>query len=354
MNHRRLLNLMGEIDEKYVEEAEEAGRKRSRRVWVGLGVSAACVALAVTAALAHPGPSGDKDDIQIRIVSQGTHGDGDRYDGTVAGFVDASTDLPETFPVYINNYPTGQGGPLYEVTDTLKTTLSNNLSRYLGLLYDDVSLQNVEFSSDPDLAHRVYYERNATYVGSFPEGFSASSSSDGISGNASDAVLLNHPLVKAAISYLGLTDPVVTRTVEYKLDGTVSEWTYEITERTDDVFRHILNREFSCITVRWYPGIEDQVSVHITDIASEGLVEYADYPTLSYASVLTALASCYPDMDMTDVEAEIYYNAAIQPGYFIPCCRFYFKDGVKTSSTGDAYPTYTVVDVLLIDGFVVE
>lgn len=54
MKSERILKLMGEIDEKYVEEAEGTGRKRPRRVWMGLGVSAACVALVVAAALALP------------------------------------------------------------------------------------------------------------------------------------------------------------------------------------------------------------------------------------------------------------------------------------------------------------
>lgn len=286
-------------------------------------------------------------DSNIQIVSQGTLGDGERIvsaDSNV-GFVDASTGLSETFPVYINDYSYGYEGPLYDVTDTLKTTISDNLSRYLGYLYDDISSQRVEFSSDSGREYEVYYVRNSTEFRSLMNSISVLSSDYSISNSITDVELLNNALVKAAVAYLGITDPAVARTIEYKTDKTEDLRTYIITDKTSDIFQNVVNRSFSCITVKKYVD-SNNVVVQISDVAVDGLTKYTDFPALSYSSVLTTLSSYYPRMDTTDVEAEIYYSATVQPGYFFPCYRFYIKDGVTTRSTDD---TYTVVDVLLTD-----
>lgn len=287
------------------------------------------------------------DEINIQIVSQGTLGDEAHVVSinSNVGFVDASTSVSETFPVYVNNYSYGPEGPLYDVTDTLKTTISNNLSRYLGYLYDDFSSQRVMFSSDSGREYEVYYVRNSTEVRSLMNSISVLSSDYSIPNSATDTEILDNALVKAAMTYLGITNPTVTGTVEYKTNGTEDLRTYIITDTTSNVFQRILNRSFSRITVTKYADSND-IIVQIRDVAVNGLTKYADYPVLSYSSVLTALSSYYPDMDTTDVEAEIYYSATVQPGYFFPCYRFYIKDGVTTRSTDN---TYTVVDVLLTD-----
>lgn len=264
------------------------------------------------------------------------------------GFVDSATDLPETFPVYVNDYAYGHEGPLYEVTDALKATISQNLSSYLGLLYDDFSSQEVKFSSDPSREYEVYYVKNATEVHSLMNSISVLSSDYDISNHITDEDLLDNALVKAAIAYLDLTDPVVSQTVEYKTDGTEDLRTYTITENTSDVFQNVLNRSFSCITVIKYADSSD-VIVQIGNIAAEGLTKYADYPAISYSDALAALTTYYPNMETANVKTEIYYSATVEPGYFFPCYRFYIKDGVATRTANDRY---TVVDVLLTDKFV--
>ena len=285
--------------------------------------------------------------IDIEIVSQGTLGEGERIVSVDSGvgFVDSATDLPNMFPVYVNDYAYGHEGPSYNVTDALKTTISQNLSSYLGLLYDDFSSQEVTFSSDSSREYEVYYVKNATEVRSLMNSISVLSSDYDISNQITDEELLDNELVKAAVSYLDLTDPVVTQTVEYKTDGTEEMRTYIVTENTSDAFQNVLNRSFSCITVTKYAGSSD-VIVQISDVATEGLSKYADYQALSYSDVLAALTSYYPNMETADVKTEIYYSATVQPGYFFPCYRFYIKDGVATLSTNDRY---TVVDVLLTD-----
>ena len=283
--------------------------------------------------------------VDIEIIPQRyVQGDdlAEDYSLSGIGFVDSLTALGETFPVYVDPYPTGEEGPLYEITDALKDTLANNLTRYLGCLYEDFDSQNAEFSSDSDRPYDVYYTKDATTVRSYGNSINISSSDYALANNASDTEILNHRLVKAAMSYLGLTDPVVSTTVEYKLDGTESSRTYRITNKASDTMRQIHNINFACITVQ---NRLDSVLVTVKNPIE--LTKHADAPVLSYSFVLAELAKLYPNMDTKDVKAEIYYSRSAKTGYYVPCYRFYIR-GSDSSASGSNI-RYGMVDVALID-----
>lgn len=278
----------------------------------------------------------------IQIVSQSTRGDEYymTYSASNIGFVDASTKLPSVFPVYINEYSYGQEGPLYGVSDDLRDIISDNLSRFSECLYDDFDSKNVEYVSDYGREYEVYYINNSTEVRSMMNSITVLSSEYGISDNISDNELLSNELVKAAVAYLELNNPTITKTVEYNTDGTRNSCTYVITETADDVFQHVLNSSFSRISVTKYADFDDIV-LQIGYVDIDSLTEYGNYSSLSYSAVLKKLTSYYPNMDTDDVQTEIYYSANVQPGYFFPCYRFYIRDKNET--------LYTFVDVLLTD-----
>ena len=289
--------------------------------------------------------------VDIEIVSQfSTQGGGvnEVYSLSDVGFVDSLTALGEKFPVYVNPYAYGQEGPLFEVTDALKDTMTDNLTRYLGCLYADFDSQNAVFTSDADRPYDVYYTKDETIVHSYGASIKISSSDYALANNASDTEILNHTLVKTAMSYLGLTDPVISTTVEYKLDGTESCRTYRITDKASDPAQQIHNINFACITVQKYVSLD---SVLVTVKNPVELTKHADVPVLSYSFVLAELAKLYPNMDTKDVKAEIYYSTSVEPGYFVPCYRIYMKnsDAANHSDT-----RYGCVDVLLTNQSVNE
>lgn len=260
-----------------------------------------------------------------------------------AEFLSPQASLPTTLPVYCNPYAYGQEGALYEITDTLLATVGGNLSRYLEYLYEGESFQNVTFSSDLGREYDLYYVRNSTEVHTQPNSISILSDEYGLSADIEDRELLDHALVKAAVAYLELQNPAVTRSIEYKTDGTEELRTYIITETTDEIRQDIFNRSFSSITVQKYAD-SDTVVVLIGHIPETELTVSGEQPMLSRADALSALTAYYPTMDTDTAKVEIYYNATLQAGYFVPCYRFYLKDGETTQATDDFY---TVVEACL-------
>lgn len=64
MKNDRLFEIMGDVDDSFVNETETPAKKTNSRVWVSLGAMAACAALIVTAALTLPNfrPDGEIDE----------------------------------------------------------------------------------------------------------------------------------------------------------------------------------------------------------------------------------------------------------------------------------------------------
>lgn len=286
-------------------------------------------------------------DVKIQIIPQNPMAQGERIVSISdnLGFVDAETDLPETFPIYVNDYVYGQEGPLYDVTDEVKSTISFNLSRFLGFLYDDFSADEAEYSSDSGREYEIYYVNNSTEVRSSINSISIITSDYDIPYGIKAKELLENEVVKAAIAYLEIKNPVVTSTVEYRADGTEDMIIYKVLGKTSSAFGNAINNSFSSITVINYKDLDSTI-VQIRYIYFDGLTEYAQHPDISYLDAVAALSTYYPEMDKSDIKTEIYYNASVKPGYFFPCYRFYIKDGVLTQSGDDRY---TVVDVLLTD-----
>lgn len=61
MNNKRLFEIMGDVDDAFVNEAETPAKKTNPRVWISLGAMAACAAVIVTAALTLPDFRPDRD-----------------------------------------------------------------------------------------------------------------------------------------------------------------------------------------------------------------------------------------------------------------------------------------------------
>lgn len=67
----------------------------------------------------------------------------------------------------------------------------------------------------------------------------------------------------------------------------------------------------------------------------------------SYDAALEYIKENYPGIDTSNTKAEIHYSSTIQPGYYIPCYRFYLGEAGTTAKTG--ITQYSVVDITIAD-----
>jgi hypothetical protein len=253
-----------------------------------------------------------------------------------------NTEIPSSFPIYVNKYAFSQEGPLFEIDDALTDIMTKNLRRYLGLLYGESAGEQAEIVKHPEVPYKVLHDSGKSEMWSGVSDISIITNESNIVQDLVDGKLEGNELVGAALQYLGIEKPQVASTIEYDADGNVYEYQCTITESTDDVFQNILNTSFNYVRVTHNPKSENAVLV----ICGIGTPEkHGDYQIVSYSRALRYLQDKYPNLDTGKARAEIYYSGAIQPGYYIPCYRFYLGE----ASAEDGTMRYQVVHLLMVE-----
>ena len=130
--------------------------------------------------------------------------------------------------------------------------------------------------------------------------------------------------------------------IEYNDEGNVYEYLYTITESSEDLFTNVLNSSFSYVKVTHSPESKDALLVICKIDTPE---KHGDYKIVSFAAASNYLRSQYPDADASKTKAEIYYSATIQPGYHIPCYKFFLGE----VSAKDGTIRYRVVHIPMAD-----
>ncbi len=240
-----------------------------------------------------------------------------------------NTKIPSSFPIYVNKYAFGQEGPLFEIDDAITDIMIRNLKRYLGLLYGGSAGEQSEIVKHPEVPYKLLYDNGKSEMWSGVSDISIITNEFNIVQDLIGGKLEENELVRATLQYLGIEKPQVASTIEYDDDGNVYEYQCTITESTNDVFQNILNTSFTYIRVTHNPKSENALLV-ICEIGTPQ--KHGNYQIVSNARALKYLQDKYPNLDAGKVRAEIYYTGAIQPGYYIPCYKFYLgevsaKDG---------------------------
>lgn len=303
---------------------------------------------------------------------------------SVADMDTLSAELPDRFPVYVNDYASWQEGPLYAMTDELREAATGRIEDYLRLLYPD----RETFEIGPPLGedwnttkeYDIVYTDDSVDLRGGVNGFAVSLEEYDLPDDVTDEALLSEPVVKAAVEYLGIQAPTVTRLVSYNFDGTVSQRTYRIVEGAqagNPVFR-ARSHSFSDITV---DDFSSGMRVSVSTVGMNGgPKEYPLYHQVSepgeialpYATVWDLLKTFAAEgsyetyceelgstvrgdvgfeqeeertrilkADEAEVRAEICYNSVRRPGYFVPCYRFYVWDEEKEG--------YGITEVRIMD-----
>ena len=94
-------------------------------------------------------------------------GDKDIYIGDLSGLslINDETVLPPSLPVYVNKYPFGQTGPLFEIDQSKIEQMTENLLRFLNILYkdEDISEYTIE-QFPPEISHKMFYDSGTIEV----------------------------------------------------------------------------------------------------------------------------------------------------------------------------------------------
>lgn len=257
-------------------------------------------------------------------------------------FVGDGTKLPSSFPIYTNRYAFGQEGPLFEVDDAVTEMMTGNLTRYLVLLGEESIEGKYDIVKHPEVPYKVLYDNGTTEMWSGVSDISIITHEYNIVQDVTGGNLEDNELVKAATQYLDIKKPQIASEIEYDDEGNVYEYQYTITESSDDLIANILNNSFSYAKVTYNPESKDVLLLICKIDMPE---KHGDYKIVSYAMASNYLMGKYPSVDASKAKAEIYYSATVQPGYYIPCYKFYLGE----VSAKDGTLRYRVVHIPMVD-----
>ncbi|GEM_PF-2588180 len=258
-----------------------------------------------------------------------------------AAFVNASTILTSTFPVYLNKYPTGQGGPQYVITDSLTDMMTTKLEQYLNILYGKKG-SNYNITKQEDVTYKVIYDNGDMSAMSGVSDISILTSEYNIAQDAVNGNLVNNEIIKAGIEYLGIINPQVKKEVEYNVKDEPYSFQYIITESTDDMFMDILNSSFEYIKISCHTN---SASALVKIVKTQELEKYGDYQITTFDQAVEYIKENYPNIESSTAQAEIIYSTVVRPEYFVPVYKFYVED----TSIKDKAARYGIIQIPMVD-----
>jgi hypothetical protein len=239
--------------------------------------------------------------------------------------VTEATQLPETVPIYRNDYVYTQEGPAFAIDDALRAEMTGNLAEYLTLLYGE---GDCAIGQHPEVPYQVLYTNAEGEFWSSATGISVIAQEEPITTQTEAADLVEVPLVQAALAYLGIETPSVSSQTEVGTDGAPYETQFTITEATEDPIQSAWNNSFASVQITCH----EDTSEILLQIARQDPTPCEEEAPISLQEARKLLAAQHPNADTA--AAELYYSATVLPGYYVPCFRFFLPEG-DTVSTVD-------------------
>lgn len=241
------------------------------------------------------------------------------------------------YPVYIDLYPTDQGGPTYEITDSIIAQEKAILQEFLSLFFGE---GEYEVSHDTDVSHMSYYEDSSIFASASCKGVSISSAEYPFPEDLTAETLHDNPLISTALAFSGIKNPTIQKSIKYNREGLISRYQYTIFESNENPFVTAYNRSFSYIEVVF------AVSTGNVYVQTSVISPAKTDETISLATneqIKAFLTAQFPDAVPEDYIVEIYYDSHVQLGYYIPCYRVYLEE--PELSTQLEIPVYTVLSL---------
>lgn len=265
------------------------------------------------------------------IATIGIHESMESFDRRPYLAIDETTELPETLPIYEDEYPIDDGWPLYPFEKLSQEEAEAQMTEYLqtfcGLTgqpvpkiqtyVKDFAISNDEYWYD-DVNEQI---RQMQYKGyemgvrgsaeQNPEFFEATATLD-------EAAMLESPFVQAAISYRGIENPEFKQTQMSEFDQEIGYRRIRIAESCEDLRTNLLYDYFDSVEIiRVTSGF--RVSIRL--LSSENPLEEA--AVIPYE---TAKSFIEQEQSAPVVYCEAAYNnRLIYPGRYIPVYKFYLQ-----------------------------
>jgi len=264
-------------------------------------------------------------------------------DVNALSFFDETTSLPTTFPVFVNGFPFGQGGPLFHIDEGIIERSQKNIEGFLRIFYgrDDVSDLTTEHEHD---GHIFYNRFGDTAIMSGPVHVSLQSSEHGLVDSIINGNLLENRLVQYALEYMGIKNPEVTTRITFdSVSGEPDIYEYTITEATDDFFEGVINTNFSSVRATHFGGSD---SAHILMLKQDISSLRSNEPIVPFEIAMEYVMVTYGIEDRYRINATINYASDVEVGYFVPVYTFYIeieKAGITSDGSGVGGNMYNIV-----------
>lgn len=375
MTSEEFLDILGEIDDCYVEEAVPA-KKKSRKTWIAVAAAAACVALAIAIpvtvrSLKAPADTPHIEDNppvptsgQIEVAAPTVATDGTEAPEPTLEFVPqygAFGDGAETvalsdaeikrlkehedlasialYPTLLDLHPADQGGLLVEVTPEERARQIAVGQDFLAYYYDADPI-DFDFKAAEELAGHVVWYKNDDIDGGVNLDRIQFQLSAPYEGEMTAAAIAAQPIVRAALEWKGIQTPEIRETVGLNAKGAPSEFIFSFYERSDDPVEQALNASFRAVTVTIYA--EERLFSIVIDYG-EPIINEGNTPAVTPEQLNAFLANAYPDNPPSEYVAEVFYSYHVELGKIIPCYRIYLPEPELPRVAGRI--VYSVIEV---------
>ena len=262
--------------------------------------------------------------------------------------IDADSIIDNQYPVYINRYAVGHGGPMYDVNDKVIETIKEKGDSFLNMLFNDENGDYQYTTLEWGAKERYRYETDNAFF-NFDINLIYATAKDNfqISPDVSDKELLDNHLIKTLMTFCGINSYVIER--NYRIgysSSSVEKGSLVITimNQENDIQARAINKTSYCIEI--HISQTDAITTSIYAYKYHDIDIYGKYETVSYDAALKKLYAEYPELNRDgDIKADIVYNTFICFGYLIPCYRFYIPQGY--TDEGEIY--YSAADVVMVD-----
>lgn len=248
--------------------------------------------------------------------------------------------LEDSYPVFKDPHPSGQGGPLFTVTDEDRAQMEARLLDFIPLLFGEATASELEIKTN---LHEVaegrvfetkYVELDNINVSAGTKGMTIRIGNEVMNSEVVKNDPASIPYIKTALDYIGITDPVIAEDLSFANTSedynVVDYYIYDkaALESEENTFSYAPYVEVSIMDLTSDP----MTTVSVFNTLDLLEFESTECPTVPYTDALEYVKATYPDIDMSTLSCRTVYDYQACLGYYLPIYEFFFRNTSDTTS----------------------